>query len=299
MRHSSRWPTKRSILSIAWAVLLVPVVCDARQQGVEADTIAQYTDNGSSATEPLNQLITHIVLDNLPHSYNDDRRWGKTVQRFGGVQLRRDGWKVETKRKWATVNHGLWQKSSARLVDPDNQFSVQLANVRAGGDDRTAFDLIFDTPLSISGRQSKWVNGVQLYSLSADAEAKIRLTITFEMSMQLDFKKLPPDVVFEPRATAADLHVEHFAVNHISKVGGEIAQQATQWVESQLDEQVSAKEAKIVEKINHQIEKHKSDLRVSLTDALASRWKEIFWPHLSDSLKQDVQSGASVQTPAR
>ena len=297
MRRSSGWPTKLLRSIIVCAIFLARDASDAQQPIAAAANAAQASDVDSSATNHFNQLMTQLVLNNMPHSYADDKRWGKTQQRFGGIQLRRDGWNVETKRKWVTVNHGLWQKSSAHLVDPANQFSVQLANVRAGGDDRTAFDLIFVSPLAISGRQAQWVNGVQLYSVSADADAKIRLTVTCEMSIKLDFQRLPPDVVFEPRATAADLQVEHFAVKHISKVGGEVAEQATQWVESQLDEQVAAKESKIVDKINKQIAKHQDEMRISLSDALSSDWKEIFWPHLTDSLKRDVQALPTMPSP--
>ena len=247
----------------------------------------------ASSTAALNQLITRIVLDNIPHSYNDTKHLGQTAQRFGGVQLRREGWKLETKRKWVTVNQGVWKKSSAQLLNPEKQFSAQLVNIRAGADGRTAFDLIFDAPLALQARQSHWENGVQLYSLSADAEAKVRLTVTCEMSIQLDLHQLPPEVVLEPHATAANLQVEHFAVKHLSKVGGEVAQQVTQWAKSHLDEQVAAKEIKILNKINQSIAAHTHDLRISLSDARASRWTETFWPHLGNELKEKIEPALS------
>jgi hypothetical protein len=254
-----------------------------RDQGVAAPSFA--TPNPSVApAEPasnaINHLITRIVLDSVPHEYADHKDWGKTTQRWQGVRLRRDGWKLETKRAWTTVNHGLWKKYTARLVDPERQFSVELANVRAAVGEGVAFDLTFVVPLAVEVRQARWINGVQLYSISADVEAKIRLTISCELSSTLDSQVLPPDVIFRPQATAAELRVEKFDVKRVSKVGGEFAEQVTQLVETQLDDLAAAQEPKIVEKINRQIDKRAADFRVKVSDAIDSPWAEKLWPTL-------------------
>lgn len=242
---------------------------------VTQDAIAVPADPSANA---INHLITKLVVDSIPHEYNDTEAWGKTLRRWDGVRLRREGWKLETKRAWTSVNHGVWRKYSAQLVDPEHQFSVELTNVHAGSSAGIAFDLTFVVPLAAEVRQARWVNGVQLYSLSVDTEAKIRLTVSWELSSTLDSQKLPPDVIFRPKATAADLHVEHFDVKRVSKIGGEFAEQVTQLVEVQLDDLAAAEEPRIVERINRQIEKRADDFRISLGDAVRSPWAEKLWP---------------------
>jgi hypothetical protein len=242
--------------------------------------------------ESLNQILRRIVLDNVPHTHTDLRDWGQTAQRWSGVQLRREGWKLETERKWATVNHGLWKKYSIRLVDPGQQFAVRFANFRSV-DRQTAFDLVVDTPIAIDARQSKWVNGVQLYSLSADAEATVRLTISCQLEMKLDHAVSPPDVTLSPRATAADLNVDRFAVKHISKVSGEVAQQATRWAESRLDELIAEREPKLVDSLNRAIEKHRNDWRVPLPSVRAFSWPASSGKPLPDEVNRELERLAS------
>ena len=256
---------------------------NSRDPGVVSSPVATPSEIAVSAdpsANAINHLITKIVWDSVPHEYADSKDWGKTTRRWDGIRLRRDGWKVETKRVWTTVNHGLWKKYAAKLIDPEHQFSVELANVRAATGEGIAFDLTFIVPLAVEVRQARWVNGLQLYSVSADVEAKIRLTVSCELSSTLDSKVLPPDVIFRPKATAADLQVEQFAVKRVSKVGGEFAEQVTQLVESQLDHLAAAQEPKIVEKINRQIEKRTDDFRIEISDAIRSPWAEKLWPKL-------------------
>lgn len=233
------------------------------------------------ANKTVDHLITQLVLESLPRDYVDDRHWGKTAQRFNGVHLRREGWKIETERDWATVNHGTWKKSTIRLVDPDHQFNAEMRRVRPADDggSSVAFDLAFETPLTAEVRQAQWVNGVQIYSISADVDARIQLTVSFELSVEYDTRRLPPDIVFHPKAIAADLKFKQFRVQRISKLGGEFAQQVTELAESHLGEFTRAQEPKIVEKINRQIDKHEADFRVSLGTAFESEWAKVFWPN--------------------
>lgn len=264
---------------------LLGISCGANQAFAQADShgVNPFPAQPTTAADEnaVNQLLTKVIWEGIPHEYIDAKRWGKTIQRWDGVQLRREGWKLETKRSWKSVNHGLWKKYAARLIDPEHQFSVALANVRPAKEDAVSFDLVFVIPLALEARQAQWVNGVQLYSISADVEAKIRLTVSLNLATRFELEKLPPQVVFRPVATNADLQIESFAVKRVSKIGGEFAEQVTQLAETQLDEFAAAQEPKIVEKINRAIAKNEERMTVDLGAALASPWARELWPTLS------------------
>ncbi len=241
------------------------------------------------AGESLNELITGLVLQQMPHQYVRDKDWGKQEERFDGIRLRREGWRIETKRKKKQVNHGTWRKYSAELLDPRRQFFVSVGNIHQTPDDRLGFDVDFKSPLKLFGRQSKWVSGVQLYSISAEGKADVRLRVQLKMDIDVDPNQWPPDLVFRPRATAATLHVDEFRIDRISKLGGEFAQQITRAVRDSLDDEIAEKEIELVEKINREFDKHAAKLRLSLVDAVKLKWAKTAMPYLPPAVRAAMQ----------
>ena len=120
----------------------------------------------------------------MPHEFSDEKKWGTQKKKWRGIKFRRDSddGRLETKRRYKMVNHGTWKKYSAHLIDPEKEFTVQLRDMKSTPTGATEFDLHFGAHLKIDGRQSKWVNGMQLYSLSVDGHAKLRMQVKCEMT---------------------------------------------------------------------------------------------------------------------
>lgn len=225
-------------------------------------------------TPELNQVLTKIVLNNMPYQYDSDKKWGHQEKRWDGISLRRDqpGGRLETKRRYKLVNHGTWRKYSARLSDPANQFSVELSDVKRSADGQTRFRVNFGAGLNLDARQSKWVKGVQLYSFSAEGFAQVRLSVLCDLDIGIDFSQFPPDLVLQPVVLDAKIHVDEFRLNRVSKVGGEFAQQIARRARKELDDKIAEKEKKLVQKINDEIEENRDDLRISTADAVRLKW---------------------------
>ena len=67
--------------------------------------------------EWLQTLTQRIVRDNIPHKYVRDKDWGKTAERWDGIQIRRKGpLRLTTKRKWKEVKHGTWKRYEIRQI---------------------------------------------------------------------------------------------------------------------------------------------------------------------------------------
>lgn len=238
------------------------------------------------AGEAIDRVLTKLVLDSIPHSYEENKDWGKTAERWDGIKWKREGLKVSTKRRKKTVNHGTWKKYSAELIDPNNEFSIEVKNLRKLPNGKTGFDVHFVAHLKLHGRQSKWVKGVQLYSLSADGHAKVRLAVGCELGITLNITQFPPDLVFSPLATSAELEVTEFRIDRISKAGGELAQQFTRAARKSLDRKVREKQSKLVKKINQKLTEQKDDLRLSVSKAVRSRFAAPAMHALPDSIQR-------------
>lgn len=246
-------------------------------------------DEPVDASDNINNLITNLVLESIPHTYEDDKKWGQQEERWDGVRVWRDGWEIKTKRRKKLVNHGKWQKYSATLINPEDEFGIEVNQIRQTEDGKMAFEINFVAHLAIQARHSNWVKGVQLYSISGEGSAKVRLALDCEMKINLDFGEFPPDVIFIPEVVAADLHVDEFRLDRVSKLGGEFSQQVGKAARKIMDEKIEEREEKLVKKINKQIAKKQDELRLSLAEALESEWTEKALPALPANVVEAIK----------
>ncbi len=242
------------------------------------------------ASETINQLVTELVLQHMPHSYTRKKGWGKQTERWDGIKWERDGLRLKTKRRKKLVNHGTWRKYTAELIDPSQRFDITLTNLHRTEKHELAFRLNFRAGLKLHARQAKWVKGVQMYSLSANGQAQVRLSVDMVLGISLDTSDFPPGVIFNPRATSADIIVDDFRIDRISKLGGEFAQQVTRLARREMDQEIAEKEAELVEKINKEISENSDDLQLSIGEALDSKWADQALPFLP----KEVQDAATT-----
>lgn len=240
--------------------------------GKRARTPLTLPDARSDAGESIDQLVTKLVLENIPHHYEETKDWGKQDERWDGIEFRREGLKIETKRRKKTVNHGTWKKYSAQLRNPAEEFTVQVKNMHETATEKLGFDVHFQAHVDLHGRQSKWARGVQLYSIGITGHSIVRLVVSMELEVKTGGNGFPPDLVFVPRATRAEIVLDDFRIDRIGKIGGEIAQQVSRGIRSKLDEKIAEKEKKLLEKINRQLAEKQDQMRISVADAIQSKW---------------------------
>jgi hypothetical protein len=235
----------------------------------------------------LNSLLKGMVLDAIPHTYQEWDDWGRQAEQFAGVAWRRDqGGKLETKRQWTKVNDGIWRMYSAELINPEQTFDVQLTNLRESTPGVVLFDLSFVASLNLRARQAQWLRGVQLYSLSAEGSARVRLTLVCELSSSLDLRQLPPSIQLRPVVQDSSLKLDEFKIDRVSKLGGEFAQQITSAVRGELDEKLEKKSTDLTKKLNERLAKEQDKLRISLGDAAKLPWTPQAKPFLPGDVRE-------------
>lgn len=273
----SKLKFKATLIAAALLVLFaIPVVGQqVEPQPADRDSVQQQKIDAKQEindAKKLDDFLTQLALDSMPVRYVEDKDWGKQKERWDGIKVSFKNGRLHTKRRKKMVNHGTWDRYEVSLVDPENSFSVQLNNFEETDSDRVTFDVIITAKVNVVARQAKWVKGVQLYSISADGSAAVKLAISASLGSRLDVAKFPPDLIFDPRIEDAKIELEDFRIDHVSKAGGEFAQQVTRIVKSKLDKKVAAKEEKLVKKLNAKIEKNRDRLTLSANDAVKSKW---------------------------
>jgi hypothetical protein len=216
----------------------------------------------------LSDLVRTVALRSLPRDYENTKEWGSTKEVWAGVKVSQDGLRLSTHSRTKTVNHGSWKRYRAWLVDPDKDLGIQLENVRSIPGKGTAFDLIIDLHLGATGRWSEWRQGVQLYSLSADAMARVRMRMACELGMSLAFSGAAPELILAPTVSAANLELTDFRLHRVSKLDGPVIHKLGLAIRDVLQTEIDEREVELAAKINRQIDKQRDALRIAPRELL-------------------------------
>lgn len=220
------------------------------------------------ASPELLAWLERLIRDNLPPAYEDDRKWDKQKEVWDGLRFRREGFRIETKRRKKMVNSGTWTRYRIAFVEPEKNLKIKFTRLETLSDGKIAFAVTVDASLDVFGRLSQWARDVQLISLSANADAACRLTLEGHVAIQLNPLKLPPDVSLVPKVEKANVQLTYYRVRRISQLGGDFAKELGAGLKGVVDEKVKDLNGKLVDKINKQLDKHQDKLSFSAQDWL-------------------------------
>lgn len=252
----------------------LPTGASKRWQTVPASLVAfpnQAQPVAPIATPEMVAWLERLIRNNLPPTYEDDRKWGKQKEVWDGITFRREGLRIETKRKKKTVNSGTWTRYAISIVEPEKHLFIAFHRLEPLPDGSIAFGVTVECALDVFGRLSQWVRDVQVISLSANADAACRLTLEGTVQLQLNPLKLPPDISIKPHVDQAHVELTYYRVRRISQIGGDFAKHLGNGLRRVVDEKLADMNGKLVDKINRQLDKHQDKLTFSAQDWLKSK----------------------------
>jgi len=223
-------------------------------------------------SEAFQSWVTEIVRDQLPEHYEKSTNWGHTVKAFGGWDVEREGVKIETRRKWIDVNDGTWTKYRVTPLNPDKNLEVRVEKIESLEGNKVKLELSATAKLRAVGRMSQWERGVQLVSLSAEADAVVRVRGTVEVALKLDPTKLPPDIYLEPTVTAANATIADFELRRVGKLNGPLIHSLSDETRDMLEAELKERRPKLVASLNKKLAKKQDKLKFSFSELLTSEW---------------------------
>ena len=226
---------------------------------------------GDFASPQLILWLTSMIRENLPPAYEDNKKWGLQKEVWDGVDIWREGRHLETKRRKKLVNAGTWTKYRVDFVEPDKNLHIEFQQLQSLPDGRIAFSVSVECLLDVFGRMSQWVRDVQMISLSVNADATCKMTMSGTVQFQLNPLKLPPDVIIKPHVDRAVVELSYFRVRRISQIGGDFAKALGEGAQGVIDKKIEETNEKLVQKINKQIDKQQSKMVFSLQNWLQSK----------------------------
>jgi hypothetical protein len=210
----------------------------------------------------------------LPESYQNLKGWGGQKRIYRGFDIKTDGGKITTKRKWKEVNHGRWFRYDVVLgdVQDPNRLTIQVKRASLEPDGRLHFEAQVDVLADVSLQRQLWNYGVRLFSLSADARARLRLIVAGDVAFEFDLTRVPPDILADPHIALANVSLIDLEVDRISRVGGDVAEEIGELIEKFIrDEYLPGQQAKLTQKLNRQIDRQREKLRLGASEWLSRR----------------------------
>jgi hypothetical protein len=194
---------------------------------------------------------------------------------YDGFDLKLDGWRVDTKRRWKMVNDGTWSRYRIEFVEPAKRLGVEVhrLEVEPGGR-RFVTSATIVAPLKLFGRVNQFARDVQLISVSAKADAVVAMRVDCEVEIKLLPVSFPPDVEFRPKVTNASVELREFRVHEISQIHGDAAEWIGDRIREVLDRKLEDYRERLVEKMNQSIAKQQDKLRISASTWLSSAWSK-------------------------
>ena len=257
---------------------LVPVqLLEARAAGETAaepatpSTSAGLLDAPFTPDAAFQGWVTDLVREHIPHEYEKRKNWGHTEKVLDGIFIQLEDGKLKTHRNFRDANDGRWQMYRLRLKNPDEKFQIRIEKMQELSDGRVAMELLVTTRLEVFGRRSLWQRGVQVYSISAEADATVSLSAQAEVAMRLDPTRLPPDVYIKPKIVTAKLQIQDFRLRRVSDFDGPVVRSLSASVQGILKEKLEEQNEELPAKLNKQIIEQEKNLKLSLADVISFR----------------------------
>jgi len=220
------------------------------------------------------QWAVYLIQANLPPSHSGKKNWDAKKRVYAGIDIKNDGLKLKTHRKYREVRHGKWLRYTIDLKDPADPRYLKIEVLRAESNQpgRLSLKLQIDTHVDVETQQQRWNYGLQLYSVTVEAQAKLRMTIDADIGFGFDCSRFPPDILFDPVVNAADIQLVDLEVDKIGVLGSDIAEEIGDLAERVLrDEYLPGQRDQLAKKLNHQVNRRRDKLRISASDWLTKR----------------------------
>jgi hypothetical protein len=178
-----------------------------------------------AATAGVADQLRAVLVEAMPDPLvEENSHWGGQRLVAHGLEWHGKGLHLRPEVEKTPRNDGRWWRVKASAVRLPDTLVVALRDVRTTAPGKTEFTAFVSFDARLEYDQQNWERGLRLYSGSAEARMRLNLTLYCEATTRLEPNgTLLPDAVFRLRVTQANLGYDHFEVDHVAGVGGDLA----------------------------------------------------------------------------
>src|SRR4051812_6798069 len=212
--------------------------------------------------EVVAQLVTPLIAEAVPREFEGKKDWGKTKKVTTGLRSEGNFFKFDIHSKKTEVNDGIWKKYRVTLIEPEKNLEIRIDNLRTLESGKYALTLFVAAKVHGWARAVVYEHGVHVISLDAEGDTAIKLWVDAEVGVEtVQSSTFIPGVELRPVVTDARLKFDDFKLTRISDVRGAVAKELGELLRKELQKQLSG--PKLVDRLNHSLQKHPERLRLS------------------------------------
>jgi hypothetical protein len=214
----------------------------------------------------LSRLIKAALAAQLPKQYEDKSQWGMTIPIP-------PGFRVGPRRTLVRVGdhdelpHGAWKRTKLWVDDPAKDVRITIREFRKVEGKPSKLVLEATAALHVERQRRQWQRGLQLLDVTVQGDAVVRADVECDVSVALDAKKLPPELVVEAKITQCRLDLKEFELKQVGRleIFGEIPKLVSEELRTYLQGVLKDKEPELKEKANLVIARVLKDGKGSLS----------------------------------
>jgi hypothetical protein len=212
--------------------------------------------------EMIAQLVTPLVAEAVPREFEGQKDWGKTTPITTGLHSDGNFFKFDIHREKSEVNDGVWKKYRVTLVDPDKNLEIRIDNVQRQDDGKYKLALFVAAKVHAWAKVIVYKKGLRVLSLEPEGDTSVRLWVDADVGVEtVKSSTFIPGVELQPVVTDARLKFDDFRLTRIGDVHGDIAKELGVLLRKVLQKELSG--PKLVDRLNHSLQKHPERLRLS------------------------------------
>jgi hypothetical protein len=228
----------------------------------------------AAAPNALAATISRLLENAIPVEFEKKKDWGATTEipvlRWQGKGIRT---RLTTRKR--AVNHGVWKHYRLRLIDPQQNLAVQLVNLRPVAPGRVAYTLHVDAKLDAWARAKVYEYGVHIIALEMESDMRVRIAVDGELGVELRPGADGAVLALAPTVSNAQLAIDDFHLRRVSDVRGPVVRELGDGVRKLVEVELNG--PRLVEKLNHAIDKKRDRLTFRPAELLEAHW----WPWVS------------------
>lgn len=233
---------------------------------------AQTLPSDAAPQNALAATLSRLLEDAIPPEYEKQKDWGATAEIPAGWRVTGKPFHLHMSQRTHTVNHGVWKHYKLRLIDPQQNLHVTLADVRTIGPGRVAFTLKGDAKIDAWARAKVYEYGVHLVALEFESDMRVQVVVQGELAVELHHGNSGATLAIVPVVTASRLEIGDFHLRRVSNAKGPLVRELGDGVRKLAEEELNG--PRLTEKLNRAIAKKRDRLAFRPAELLESTW----WP---------------------
>lgn len=179
---------------------------------------ARGQDRESPPYKELSQLIHKVIVTQMPRSHEQKIGWDQTTPVPPGklpLPRLRPRIKVGDREELA---HGAWKRYKVWVEDPAKDLVIEVKDLKAQENGNWRLQLESRVLVHLEGEFRQYQKGLLLVGIQANADAVLWSCLDFDIAVELNTSKLPPEVKVKPKVVGTKLDILDFRLGRIGRV---------------------------------------------------------------------------------